>query len=214
MTAISKALYYLANPLLMPFVTLWLLFQIETGAINAIPPKLKVFLYIFSLVICTIFPFFSIVGLKFTRAIKSIHLHQREDRIGPYILTIIYYCIAYYMLRYKFGIDYLLPPIVYSSLLGAIVSICLVAIINLKTKISAHAVGIAGVLGAMLAASNKYYMANTYYVSFLIAILMLVVGLTATSRLWLKAHTEQQVYSGLLLGFLVEYIFVSYDIII
>jgi hypothetical protein len=214
MTVLSKLLYYVANPLLMPVYTLLLLFQLETGAINTTPPSLRTFLYIFSFVICTIFPLFSIAGLKFTRAIKSFHLEHREDRIGPYILTIIYYCIAYYMLRFKFGIEYLLPSVVYSSLLGAIVSICLVAIINLKTKISAHSVGVAGVLATLIVASGKYYVANSSQVSWMIAATMLLVGVTATSRLWLKAHNESQVYFGLLLGFIVEFVFVSYDIVI
>jgi hypothetical protein len=214
MTALSKIIYYVANPLLMPLYTLLLLFQIQSATINIVPPNLKLFLYIFTFVICALFPLMSIVGLKYTRSISSIHLREKEERIVPYVLTIIYYCIAYYMLRYKFGVDYLIPAPVFSSLLGAIVAISLVSLINIKTKISAHSVGISGVLATFIAAGNKYYTANTFEISLITFGLMLLVGLTATSRLWLKAHTERQVYSGLLLGFIVEYIFVSYDIII
>lgn len=118
------------------------------------------------------------------------------------------------MLRYKFGVDYLIPAPVFSSLLGAIFALSLVSLINIKTKISAHCVGISGVLGAFIAAGNKYYTANTLEISMLTFVLMLAVGLTATSRLWLKAHNESQVYSGLFLGFAIEYLFVNFDIII
>lgn len=214
MTALSKIIYYAENPLLMPLYTLLLLFQIQSSTINIVPPNLKIFLYIFIFVICAFFPFVSIIGLKYTRSISSIHLKEKEERIVPYVLAIIYYCIAYYMLRYKFGIDYLVPAPVFSSLLGAIVAISLVSLINIKTKISAHSVGISGVLATFIVAGNKYYSANTLEISLITFGLMLLVGLTATSRLWLKAHTEKQVYAGLILGFVVEYLFVSFDIII
>lgn len=214
MTFLSKTLYYLANPLLMPLYTLFFIFQIESGIINTVYPNLRLFLYAFSFVICTLFPIISIAGLKFTKAISSVHLDKREERIAPYILTILYFCLAYYMLRFKFSENFILPLPIYSSLLGAIVSICLVSIINLKTKISAHSVGVAGLLATIIAASNKYFIVNHLKVSLIIGTLMILVGATAVSRLWLKAHSEKQVYAGLLLGFIIEYIFVSLDIII
>lgn len=209
MTFLSKIIYYLANPLLMPLLNVWVIFQYKSGVFESIHPELKWYIYLLLFLMCTVFPIISIVGLKMTKAISSIHLENKNERSVPFALTLIYYGMAYYILRYKLGL--VLPTVIFSGFLACIVSICLVALINIKFKISAHSVGVSGVLGSFLAVGERYFTLDTLETNIYLYALILLCGLTASSRLWLKAHTQAQVYSGLILGFTIVYSFVSFD---
>ena len=209
MTLLSKIIYYLVNPLLMPLLNVWLIFQYKSGVFESINPELKAYIYLLLFLMCIVFPVVSIVGLKMTKAISSIHLEDKNERTIPFVLTLVYYGMAYYILRYKLGL--VLPSVLFSGLLACIVSICLVAIINLKFKISAHCVGISGVLGSFLAVGERYFTLSSIDTDIYLYGLILLCGVTASSRLWLKAHTQAQVYSGLILGFTIVYSFVSFD---
>ncbi len=209
MTIFSKIIYYLANPLLMPLLNVYLIFQYKSGVFESIYPELKGYIYLLLFLMCTVFPIISIVGLKATKAISSIHLEKRSERSIPFALTLIYYGMAYYIMRFKLGL--ILPTVIFSGFLACIVSICLVAIINLKFKISAHAVGISGVLGSFLAVGERYFTLDSLEINIYTYGLILLCGVVATTRLWLKAHTQAQVYSGLILGFSIVYLFVSFD---
>ena len=76
----------------------------------------------------------------------------------------------------------------------------LTAIINLKYKISAHMVGIGGLLGSLIVVSYvlKYNAVPQ------LSVLVLLAGVIATCRLYLKAHEPKQIYSGFFLGFLTQ----------
>lgn len=209
MTFLSKLIYYLANPLLMPLLNVYLIFQYKSGVFESIYPELKWYIYLLLLLMCTVFPIISIIGLKFTKAISSIHLENRKERSIPFALTLIYYGMAYYILRFKLGL--VLPSVLFSGFLACIVSICLVALINTKFKISAHCVGISGVLGSYIAVGERYFTLSTFETNFYLYGLVVLCGIVASTRLWLKAHTQAQVYSGLTLGFTIVYLFVSFD---
>ena len=140
----------------------------------------------------------------------AIRINNKSERSLPFILTIIYYGMAYYILITKIGLVYL-PIVIYSAFSGCIVSIFLVLLINTKFKISAHCVGVSGVLGAFLGACNLYFNLNSSELTTYGIVLILICGITASTRLWLKAHTQAQVYLGLILGFCIEYVFVSFN---
>lgn len=85
-------------------------------------------------------------------------------------------------------------------LLGSCVSVVLTLIINLFWKVSAHAIGIAGVVGAVIGLSLRIH----YNLSPLIIMLISLFGLVGFARLKLLAHTPSQVYVGFLVGFASE----------
>jgi membrane-associated phospholipid phosphatase len=83
----------------------------------------------------------------------------------------------------------------FSVLISGIV-ILLTALINLKYKISAHMVGIGGLLGALISISSIIRFDMTaFYV-----LVILLAGVIGFSRLKLEEHKPSQVYAGFLLG--------------
>lgn len=70
--------------------------------------------------------------------------------------------------------------------------------IYLKMKVSLHITGLAGLLGFIVILSYYYQLNLIYTISFIIVI----TGLTATSRLHLKAHTLGELILGFVIGLL------------
>lgn len=122
-------------------------------------------------------------------------LSNQSDRTFPYILTSVFY----------FGLAYLLMDInVWPSIklfvFAAGLAILLTALINFKTKISAHMVGLGGLLGVIVSAAYLIRFDMTpYYLPIILA-----AGLVGSARVYLKEHEPYQVYSGFLLGFAVQ----------
>lgn len=139
-----------------------------------------------------ILPLINIFILYKLNRISSFTMENQSERTFPYILTSCFY----------FGLFYLFLDLnIWSSIkvlvLGGGLSVLLTAIINLWYKVSAHAVGIGGLIGALIMVSYvlKYNAVPE------IAVLFLLAGIIATCRLYLEAHKPSQIYSGLLLGF-------------
>jgi len=124
-------------------------------------------------------------------------MEDHTERYIPYATTVLYYFALYYLF-YNVEIPNLFKVLV----LGASLSVLLTFIINFKWKISAHTIGIGGIAGAMLATVYRLQM-ELYLVLMLIII---SAGIVGYARLKLKAHTPPQIYTGFLLGFLVEFL--------
>ncbi len=67
-----------------------------------------------------------------------------------------------------------------------------------------HAAGIAGVLGSTIGLFQIHNFSNHW----LISTLIVIMGLTLSSRLILSAHTPAQVYAGAAIGFATTYLMV------
>lgn len=75
-----------------------------------------------------------------------------------------------------------------------------------RLKISLHMVGLAGLLLFIIALSINFHIYMLYTISFMI----IIIGLTASSRLYFKAHTYPELLLGILIGLLPQIIVVNY----
>jgi uncharacterized protein (DUF2062 family) len=78
------------------------------------------------------------------------------------------------------------------------VGLLVLYVINLKTKISMHAVSAGSAVGSF--AYLVFFEQTQSLVCFLI-IFLLIAGLIGSARLYLKAHNSSQVWLGYLVGF-------------
>lgn len=132
----------------------------------------------------------ALILLKMGR-IQSLEMESNRERIIPYGSAALYYFALYYLFA-KTGF----PPVFKLFILGAGISILITLLINYKWKISAHAVGVGGVVGALLGITYRLQIELLPIV--LLAIF--VAGLVGFGRLKLRAHSPAQVYAGYLLG--------------
>lgn len=192
----AKIISILFNPLFMPTLGLFLLFNTDTYINYAVHFKLKQFTILLVALVTFIIPLLSILFLRNRGIITSMQMYASKERIIPYIITIISFIFTLYLLKQTTVI-----PIIFNFIIGATYAIILTFIINIKWKISAHTVGVGGLLGAFLCVATKLQTD----VSIFIVALLVVFGLVATARLILNAHTQAQIYAGFLLGIATQF---------
>lgn len=142
-----------------------------------------------------VLPVINIYILYKLNRISAITLEKQSERTFPYILTSCFYFGLFYLF-----LDLNIWPSIKVLVFGGGLSVLLTAIINLKFKISAHAVGIGGLISSLIMVSYvlKYNAVPE------IAGLFLIAGLIATCRLYLEAHKPSQIYSGFVVGFVTQ----------
>ncbi|MCO6481020.1 MAG: hypothetical protein J5I94_30530 [Phaeodactylibacter sp.] len=152
-------------------------------------------------------PFVAVAMLRLTGMIRSFQMESRQERIGPYIITGVFYL---WMFR-NFLDNPAIPTAFTSFLLGATIGLFFAFFINIFSKISAHAVGMGGLLG-MVVITMLLFSYNTFTVmsprgtleisiSTVLLITILIAGLVGSARLFLQSHEPMDLYGGYLVGF-------------
>ena len=190
---------YLFHPLFIPVIITWFLEFIVGGYFTGIPYGSKVFIIIRVAYNTIFFPAFTIILLKALGFINSIFLRTQRERIIPYIATNIYYFWMYLVFRNQPDVPLVLTAFIFGIFLCS--SLALLA--NVYFKISMHAMGVGAFLGVMLI----IIFSGTVYGVFLPAMLViLLTGFVCTSRLIVSNHTPFDIYTGILLGLLSQFI--------
>ncbi len=155
-----------------------------------------------------VIPAFAIMMMRFLGLISSIEMEDKQERIGPYIVTGIFY-----LWMFRNLLDNPDIPTAYKIfVLGATIALFVAFFINNFSKISLHAVGMGGLVAMVLITTLQYsygsFLLNTLFfgyieVSMISLLLMsiLLTGIVGTSRLILKAHELQDISGGVLVGF-------------
>lgn len=190
-TKIATFLSYVFHPLFMPLYMMVVLFNSQTYVVYHIPPQLQKWIYGIVVVNMILMPILVILRLKKKGHINSYEMETTEERRLPMFSTVIFYALTYYFLK-NMGLD----TLIYMILLGATLSVILAFFITMKWKISAHMMGMGGIVGTTLGLV-LYVDAPIVHV---LTALVLFSGLVGFARLKLKAHTPAQVYTGFLLG--------------
>ncbi len=187
----TKAITYIFHPLLMPTLGILIIFDsIEYMVYVPFEMKRAIFLIVF--ISTCLLPLSFIPFFYFQKIINDFEMSSSKERFIPLFLTAIFYYIGYYLIS-KFTI----PSVLVSFMFSTVIIVFVILIINLKFKISIHMSGMGGVIGLIMAILIKTGDLNFYI--FIISILL--AGFTGYSRLWLKAHSQWQVYTGFAIGF-------------
>lgn len=153
---------------------------------------LKVLLLSISAFAMVVMPALWYLFLVKIKVIKNIDASDRKERKWAYFFTLLCYLgVAWFLCQVE---SMLLASIVIS----AAIILTVVTITNIFWKISAHATGISGLLGAVIYVGAYY---NNYSVAAIIAIIIAIAAV-CSARLILNAHTHAQLIAGTLLGLL------------
>ncbi len=187
----------LFHPLLMPTYGCFILFFLKSGTPFDLltPLKLKWIITGMVFIFTFMFPAVHIYSLYKLKRISTLSLSNQHERTFPYIVTACFYLGLFYMLK-----DIQLWSSIKLLILGAGLSILVAAVINLKYKISAHTIGLGGLLGGLMTISFFVQINVTPYYLLIIC----VAGLVGSARLYLNEHKPSQIYIGFLTGFVVQ----------
>ena len=187
----AKIISYVFHPLMMPVIGLSIIFNTDSYINYAVPQELKQAVIILVGASTFLIPLLISLLLLNRKLINSLEMETQKERVIPYSITIAFYLSTLYMLKQA-----PIPVIIFNFLVGATLSIIVAFVINIRWKISAHMIGIGGLVGALLCLS---ILLEIYITPFFI-LSLLVAGLVGSARLILKAHTPSQVYAGFAIG--------------
>jgi len=194
-TRVAKVISYLFHPLLMPTYGFAVIFFSNNYISTFTTGSIKLIILSVTFVFTFLLPSANALILLKMGRIKSLEMETLNERIIPYLSTALYYFALFYLF---YNAEF--PNIFRILILGAALSILFTLFISLKWKISAHTTGIGGIAGASL--GIIYRLQIDLHLILMIAIL--ISGIVGFARLKLMAHTPAQVYSGFVLGFMIE----------
>ncbi len=188
---ISKLISYIFHPALMPVVGYLLFFFL----LSSEPFGQRQILFLSLIALGTfIIPAFFLLTLRYTGFISSLKMENKEERAIPFMFTTIFYTLLAYLMIQK--VSYETHIVLLTG--GVALSMCLTTLVTLFHKTSVHTIGISGLLGFLF----SFQAANTSLELLLpTVILFFLTGMVMSSRLYLKAHTPNEVWSGFLIGF-------------
>jgi len=202
---IANIFSYLFHPVFYP--PLVLIFYLYSNPIDfgQSTPGEDMILIFQTIITCTLLPLIAIFVMRRLNLISSLQLEDRMERIGPYIVMMIF-LIWYYLSVDLYGI----APIYRIFILGGIITLITLFVINLFTKVSLHSAGISGLLTNVILSSSEfnYQMLmiqkdQNYFVmkfSYIIAVIFLILFIVLLSRFYLRKHTIMELMGGVLLG--------------
>ena len=181
MKLFSNIISFVFHPLLMVTYGIVLALMFTFLAIYPLPVKLLIAGGTF--ISTAIVPGLFIFLLVKNGAAGDIELSDRKERVVPYLIFITSILVCIFFL-YKM----LMPFWLLAMLIGACVALVIALCINFAWKISAHAIGIGGLLGGIMGVA-RIHMINPYWA---FIVVLIVAGLLGTSRIFLKRHKLQQ----------------------
>ncbi|GAB4017033.1 hypothetical protein [Spirosoma koreense] len=191
------------HPLLMPTLLFGvLLFQTPTVlSMDVFSGSLRLSLLVLIFVGTFMVPAVLIYYLFRIGYIRDLQLTHPSDRRLPYFLTAVIYLILAYLFSFRMQLVSSLAPEIGMLIASTALAILLVGLISLTWQISAHGVGVGGVVGALAGLMLRFSLSELFIP---LLSLILLTGFVASARLKLNAHTPGQVGAGLALGIVIS----------
>lgn len=194
----ANIISHLFHPLLMATYGCLIVFFGLTDTIYFIftPFKLKLVLTFTIFSFTFLLPVLNLLILYKLGYVSSLRIENRRERTFPLLMTSLCYFGLFYMIY-----DFNIWPAIKLFILGGGLCIFFAAIVTLWWQISAHMIGIGGLIGALLAIC--YFMQMPILLA--ICACVMLAGCIGFARLKLNAHTPAQVYVGFIFGCLLQF---------
>ena len=199
MDKLLKSISYVFHPLIMPLLGIIFYFSKSPRYIpfDIIQAKM-VSLFILTVIL----PILLYLLLKTVGVVNTINLETTKERIYPLSLNgIVILIVLQRILTPTQAIE------LYFFFVGILISnmACLLLVI-MKFKASIHMIAVSGVFMFFIALSIHF----SININGTLALMCIIMGAIATSRLHLKAHTYKELILGVFIGFMPQLILVSY----
>ena len=187
------------HPLFIPVMVAWFLAYLLPGVFTGTSSHEKMMIVIRVGYNTIFFPALTILLLKAVGFLKNIYLKTQRERIIPYIATNIFYFWTYLVLKNLPET----PVLLTAFILGIFLASSTALIANIYFKISMHALGVGAFSGLMLL---LVFTGFSYMIFLPAMIIFILTGVVATSRLIVSNHTPFEIYTGILVGIICQFI--------
>ncbi|MBL7826585.1 MAG: hypothetical protein JNJ57_08150 [Saprospiraceae bacterium] len=146
-------------------------------------------------------PLLGVALMKPLGLIKSLEMHDKQERIGPYIV-----CGVFYLWLYKNFLIGITPPLYTQFTLGATIALFLAFFVNIFKRISAYAVGMGCMVTMVLVLAFKWpglaVSLGGFQLSMniVLALALLIAGWVGFDVLKRNNHTPEEVWQGYAAG--------------
>ena len=184
-----KIISILGHPIFHPT---WMMILLLLSGITRFTPGNDWMFLTITLSMTCLLPILVIVMLKKWHFIESYEMDERDDRLGPLFIMVLFLFVTL-----RFFNKMPLFSIFNFYLTTVIVTTILAFVITFFWKISLHALGwgnLTACLFIMTTVSMRLYL--LYFLGSVV-----ISGIVAAARLKLKSHSNAQIYSGFAMGF-------------
>ncbi len=190
---------WIFHPLFIASYVMFFLIFIHPYVFAGYRPAEKVLRFITVLFSTAFLPAFAVFLMwKLKLFLDSIYLRTAKERIVPYLIAMIFYWWAWHVFANIPGV----PPVTIHFLLGAFLAVCGLWFCNIYFKISMHATAMGGVIMFLFLFSFSDSYASGLYLS----LAVLTAGIVCTSRFIVSDHSPFEIYAGLVIGMLSQFI--------
>lgn len=193
---LSTIVSYILHPIFMPLIGM-VIILFSGNYLSLITFESKKAILLMTSMFTILLPLSVLPFLKYYKFITNYTIPQRQERLIPLLMSAFFYGFGY-TLFHRVGV----PGFLKNFLLASLVCLILTLIIHLWWKISTHMVGVGGLLGLLSALS---FLLNVN-IQQLLMVGVFAAGLAGSSRLYLRAHNQSQIYSGFLLGYITTFL--------
>ncbi|WP_406685067.1 hypothetical protein N1F78_04910 [Seonamhaeicola sp. MEBiC1930] len=199
MNHLLRSISFIFHPLLMPIIGVIFYFSKSPRFI----PKEIIWAKLISLLILTvILPILLYFLLKTLGKVKSIYLETTSERIFPLVLN----CIVIIIIVKRIITPTQIIELYYFFIGALISSMACLTLAFFKIKASIHMTAVAGVFMFFIALSIHF----SINISGTLALMSIIMGAIASSRLHVKAHNYKELITGIFIGFIPQLILIPY----
>jgi len=207
-TLLARLLSWIGHPLLVLTCSLALLLATNPYAfgVQSITDQRARVLLLTVFVTSFVLPGIGVLTMKPLGLITNLEMSDKQERTGPYILTGVFYLWVFKSLLS----DIQVPSLFSVCALGTTIGLFLAFFVNIFTKISAHALGMGGLVTMTLlmcfqwngSVLSLHFADHSLLLSMdaVLAATVLFAGAVGAARLALKAHESTDLYRGYAAG--------------
>ncbi len=194
----ARVLSVIFHPIFVPLYVCAFIVYVHPSYFAGLSDTIKLRSMLVMLQNAVFYPLFSIVLLKAVGFIESVFLRTQKDRIIPYMACGIFFFWTFTVFKEQAMFPRILP----AFMLGVFLASSAALIANIYFKISMHAIALGGWLGIFLVIARD----NSMLMTWPIASVLLITGLVCTARLLVSNHSNKDIYSGIFVGLLCQFI--------
>jgi len=179
------------HPIFLPTFVALLAFWLQPFELLYYPPQLQMMILLQVFVMATALPFGAVLLLIRFNRVSSVMVDDRAERSLPYLIQALCLASLVFVFR-RMGV----ANVLVMSVVGSMLAVLAAWYINRRWKISAHAIG----MGGMVAFIFTLYQSAHQPVFLPLLFAIIFAGIVGSARLQLQAHSPKQIYAGYFLG--------------
>lgn len=195
---VATVLSYIFHPIFLPLYAVWFIAYVHPSYLSGFSGGMRLRTVLITAQNAVFYPLFCVLLLKGVGFISSVFLRTQKDRIIPYIASGVFFFWTFIVFREQT----LFPRILPSFMLGVFLASSGALLANIYFKISMHAIGLGGIVGLFIVITGS----NTMLMTWPLSIALLITGLVCSARLLISDHTPKDIYTGLAVGMLAQFI--------